>query len=162
MLRAAGSTFESAQIENDLAMAYLATGNTERAAELAAEARSEFERVGDDRFLSAVLDTEAQVALARGDHAAALAIARRASRLARATGNRGVELAALLTEARGLRAAGDLTSAEERYQQAAQLGRDGQSAGRLREVLREWAGLRAELGDHKGAYDLTDEALSVN
>ena len=45
---------------------------------------------------------------------------------------------------------------------AAELGRAGHSAGRLREVLREWAALRAELGDHKGAYDLTNEALSVN
>ena len=26
---------------------------------------------------------------------------------------------------------------------------------RLREVLREWAGLRADAGDHRGAYELT-------
>jgi transcriptional regulator with XRE-family HTH domain len=162
MLRAAGATFESAQIENDLAMAYLATGNTARAAELAAAARTEFERVGDDRFVAAVLDTEAQVALARGEHDVAVKTARQAIELARATGNRGVELTALLTEARALRAGGDLGAAEERYQQAAQLGRAGHSAGRLRDVLREWAALRAELGDHKGAYDLTNEALSVN
>jgi tetratricopeptide (TPR) repeat protein len=162
MLRAAGATFESAQIENDLAMAYLATGNTTRAAELAATARAEFERVGDDRFVAAVLDTEAQVALARGEHDTALSTARLAIELARATGNRGVELTAILTEARALRAVGDLTGAEQRYQEAAQLGRAGHAAGRLREVLREWAALRAELGDHKGAYDLTSEALSVN
>jgi tetratricopeptide (TPR) repeat protein len=162
MLRAAGATFESAQIENDLAMAYLATGNTTRAAELAAAARAEFERVGDDRFVAAVLDTEAQVALARGEHAAALSTARRAIELARATGNRAVELTALLTEARALRAGEDLVGAEKRYQEAAEVGRAGHSAGRLREVLREWAALRAELGDHKGAYDLTSEALSVN
>jgi len=61
-----------------------------------------------------------------------------------------------------LRGGGDLAASEERYRMAAQLGRAGHSAGRLREVLREWAALRAELGDHKGAYDLTNEALSVN
>ena len=33
---------------------------------------------------------------------------------------------------------------------------------RLREVLREWSELRAEGGDHRGAYELTDEALAVN
>jgi len=33
---------------------------------------------------------------------------------------------------------------------------------RLREVLREWADLRAEAGDHRGAYELTSEALAVN
>jgi hypothetical protein len=33
---------------------------------------------------------------------------------------------------------------------------------RLKEVLREWADLRAERGDHRGAYELTSEALTVN
>src|SRR6202521_3726743 len=67
LLRSAGAVFESAQIENTLAMAYLATGNIERAAELADEARAAFEEVGDERFLCAVLDTDAQVALARSE-----------------------------------------------------------------------------------------------
>lgn len=162
LLRAAGSGFESAQIENDLAMAYLATGNVARAGELAAEARQEFERAGDDRYLSAVLDTEAQVALARGDADKALAIARRAREKAETTGNRAVALTAMLTEARALRARGSTEDAEERYAAAAAVARDGQVASRIREVLREWAGLRAETGDHRGAYELTNEALAVN
>ncbi|HEX6128424.1 MAG TPA: tetratricopeptide repeat protein, partial [Candidatus Limnocylindria bacterium] len=162
LLRAAGSGFESAQIENDLAMAYLATGNVARAGELAGEARQEFERAGDDRYLSAVLDTEAQVALARGDADEALAIARRAREKAEATGNRAVALTAMLTEARALRARGSTDDAEERYASAAAVARDGQVASRIREVLREWAGLRAETGDHRGAYELTNEALAVN
>src|SRR4029078_4183720 len=71
LLRSAGAVFESAQIENTLALASLASGNIERAAELADEARSAFEEVGDDRFLCAVLDTHAQVAVApwRLEHA---------------------------------------------------------------------------------------------
>jgi tetratricopeptide (TPR) repeat protein len=162
LLRAAGSGFESAQIENDLAMAYLATGNVARAGELAAEARQEFERAGDDRYLSAVLDTEAQVALARGDADQALAIARRAREKAEETGNRAVALTTMLTEARALRAQGNAEEAEERYAAAAAVARDGQVASRIREVLREWAGLRAETGDHRGAYELTNEALAVN
>ncbi|MGH2455918.1 MAG: tetratricopeptide repeat protein, partial [Candidatus Limnocylindria bacterium] len=162
LLRAAGASFESAQIENDLAMAYLATGNLPRARELAGVARTEFESAGDDRYLSAVLDTEAQVALASGDRDAAIDLARRAANLARESGNRAVELTAMLTEARALRASGSTAEAEERYAQAAAVARDGQVTSRMREVLREWAGLRAEAGDHRGAYELTSEALAVN
>jgi tetratricopeptide (TPR) repeat protein len=162
LLRAAGSSFESAQIENDLAMAYLAMGNVGRARELAAEARREFEGAGDDRYLSAVLDTEARVALASGNGEQALDLARRAVTLAKQSGNQGVQLAAMLTEARALRSAGDAAEAEKRYGEAAAIARDGHVASRLREVLREWAGLRADGGDHRGAYELTNEALAVN
>jgi tetratricopeptide (TPR) repeat protein len=162
LLRAAGSSFESAQIENDLALAYLAMGNVARARDLAAEARREFEGAGDDRYLSAVLDTEAQVALASGDAPKALELARRAVILARQSGNQGAQLAAMLTEARALRSSGDADEAEKRYGQAAAIARDGHVASRLREVLREWAGLRADAGDHRGAYELTSEALTVN
>jgi tetratricopeptide (TPR) repeat protein len=162
LLRAAGSSFESAQIENDLAMAYLATGNLGRARELAGEAHREFEDAGDERYLSAVLDTEAQLALAGGDHDTALSLARRAVGLARTSGNRGVELTAMLTEARALRASGDRDTAETRYSEAASIAREGNVPSRLREVLREWAGLRADAGDHRGAYELTNEALAVN
>jgi tetratricopeptide (TPR) repeat protein len=161
LLRSAGAVFESAQIENTLAMAYLATGNIERAAELADEARAAFEAVGDDRFLCAVLDTDAQVALAQGRLQAAATIARRAIEMARTTGNRGVELTSMLTEARALRGQDDADGAEARYAEAADLARGGHSAGRTREVLREWAELRAMLGDHRGAYELTREALAV-
>jgi len=161
LLRSAGAVFESAQIENTLAMAYLATGNIERAAELADEARAAFEEVGDERFLCAVLDTDAQVALAQGRLRAAATIARRAIEMARATGNRGVELTSMLTEARALRAQEDFERAAARYAEAAELARAGHSAGRTREVLREWAELRATLGDHRGAYELTREALAV-
>jgi tetratricopeptide (TPR) repeat protein len=162
LLRAAGSSFESAQIENDLALAYLAMGNVARARDLAAEARREFEGAGDNRYLSAVLDTEAQVALASGDAQQALELARRAVTLAGQSGNQGAQLAAMLTEARALRLAGDAGEAEKRYGEAAAIARDGHVASRLREVLREWAGLRADAGDHRGAYELTNEALAVN
>jgi len=161
LLRAAGSSFESAQIENDLAMAYLATGNVARARELAGEARREFEEAGDNRYLSAVLDTEARVALASGDDTQAIELARRAVTLAKETGNQAVQLAAMLTEARALRAS-DGATAEKRYAEAAAIAREGHVPSRLREVLREWAGLRAEAGDHRGAYELSSEALTVN
>jgi len=162
LYRAAGAPFESATIENDLAMAYLALGNLERATELAAEAHEQFETVGDDRFLAAVLDTEAQIALAGGLHDRALALTARSNQLARDTGNRLVETLSLITAARVLRARGDREGAERRYAAAAELARAGSGQGRLRDLLGEWADLRAEVGDYQGAYELTAEAVKVN
>jgi hypothetical protein len=91
-----------------------------------------------------------------------LALARRSLALARETGNQHVEMAAILTEARALRRKGDSATAEAQYQQAATIARSSAMPSRLREVLREWAELRAESGDHRGAYELTNEALAVN
>jgi transcriptional regulator with XRE-family HTH domain len=162
LYRAAGAPFESATIENDLALAYLAMGNLERAGELASEAHQQFESAGDDRFLAAVLDTEAQIALAGGKHDRALALAARAHQLAQETGNRVVETVALITAARIDRARGDRASAEKRYAAAAELARATSGQGRLRELLGEWADLRAEAGDFQGAYELTSEAVRVN
>jgi hypothetical protein len=68
----------------------------------------------------------------------------------------------MLTEARALRFGGDLVAAEARYAETADLARSGRSASRTREVRREWAALRADRDDHRGAYELTNEALSVN
>jgi tetratricopeptide (TPR) repeat protein len=162
LYRAAGASFESATIENDLALAYLATGNLERATEMATEAHEQFESAGDDRFLAAVLDTEAQIALAGGQHDRALGLAARSHQLARDSGNRLAETAALLTAARILRTQGNADGAEKRYAAAAELARSGSGHGRLRELLREWADLRAEAGDFQGAYELTSEAVRVN
>jgi len=162
LYRAAGAPFESATIENDLAMAYLALGNLERATELAAEAHEQFETVGDDRYLAAVLDTEAQIALAGGLHDRALALTARSNQLARDTGNRLVETLSLITAARVLRSRGDREGAERRYAAAAELARAGSGQGRLRDLLGEWADLRAEGGDYQGAYELTAEAVKVN
>lgn len=162
LYRAAGAVAEAASIENDLALAYLASGNLARAAELVADAHRQAVKMGDDRFLSAVLETEARVALAGGRRDEAREFAGRSAQLAHATGNRLAELAATLTDARALREAASAPEAEERYAQAAALARDGASPARIREVLREWADLRAASGDHRGAYELTSEALSVN
>ena len=142
-MRAAGSSFESAQIENDLAMAYLATGNVARARELAGEARREFEEAGDQRYLSAVPDTEARVALASAKRPRRSRW-RRAASLAEQSGNQVVQLAAMLTEARALHASGDAKKAEGQYAAAAAMARAGQSPSRLREVLREVGAARRE------------------
>ena len=162
LYRAAGAESESAAIGNDLALAYLAMGNLDRAREFADEAHAEFERSGDDRLLSAVLETEAQIALADGRPDDATTLAGRSRQLAKESGNRKAELAAIVLEARALRSRGDLSAAEERFSLAADAARASGSHARVREVLGEWAQLRAERGDHRGAYELSSEALSVN
>jgi transcriptional regulator with XRE-family HTH domain len=159
---AAGAIFESARIENDLALAYLATGQIQRARELAADARTQIETTGDERWMAAVADTEAQVALAAGDTAGALRLAADARGYATRSGNELASLAAMLTEARAMRVDGQLAQAEKRFADAAALARSSRVPARLREVLRDWAALRADAGDHRGAYELTSEALTVN
>jgi len=162
LFKAAGVANESAKIENDLAMAFLATGNLERARALAAEAHQFFEHSSDDRNLAAVLETESQIELAAGSSEVALGLARRSAELAHESGYTRAELAARIAESRALRATGDLAGAEVCFTDAAALARQSGTPARIREVLREWADLRATSGDHRGAYDLTREALSVN
>jgi tetratricopeptide (TPR) repeat protein len=162
LYRAAGAIFESARIENDLALAYLATGQIERARELASDAREQIAATGDQRWMAAVADTEAQVALASGDTAEALRLAVDAQGYAQRSGNELARLAAMLTEARAMRAAGSTKEAETKFADAAALARVSRVPNRLRDVLREWADLRAAAGDHRGAYELSSEALSVN
>ena len=161
LFRAAGTELESASIENDLALAYLAAGSIEQARTHAAAAHAQVTGSGDERVMAAVLETEAQIALAAGDRAAARRLAAEAMDVARTSGNRLAELAALLTEARIMRDDGDLAAAESRFAQAADVAREAQLSGRVRDVLREWAGLRAEQGDHRGAYELTNQALTL-
>jgi len=162
LYRAAGAIFESARIENDLALAYLAVGQVDRARELVSDARRQIEETGDPRWMAAVVDTEAQVALASGDVDAALQLAGTARDFASRSGNEFGGLMAMLTEARALRRAGRAEEAERRFGEAAAVARASRVPARLREVLREWADLRAEVGDHRGAYELTSEALAVN
>lgn len=162
LYRAAGAIFESARIENDLALAYLAAGQVARASELAGDARRQIEETGDERWMAAVVDTQAQVALATGDVDEALRLAGDARGYADRSGNEFGGLMAMLTEARALRRAGRGDDAEARFGEAATVARASRAPSRLREVLREWADLRAEAGDHRGAYELTSEALSVN
>ena len=162
LYRAAGAIFESARIENDLALAFLATGQVDRARELAADARRQIEETGDERWMAAVVDTEAQVALADGDVDRALQLAERARGYAERSGNEFGGLMAMLTEARALRRADRGEEAEVRFAEAARVARASRAPNRLREVLREWADLRAATGDHRGAYELTSEALTVN
>ena len=92
----------------------------------------------------------------------ALRLAGSARDYATRSGNEFAGLMAMLTEARALRRSGRAEEAEARFAEAAVVARGSRAPNRLREVLRDWADLRAEAGDHRGAYELSSEALSVN
>lgn len=162
LYRVAGAALESAQVENDLALAYLAAGQVSRAHEMSQEAHRQIESSGDERLLAAVMDTEAQVALAEGKLDDAIALAQSAASHAEHSGNELTQLAALRTQALAFKAAGRAAEADRQFGKAAAMARTGRVPHRLREVLREWADLKAAAGDHRGAYELTSEALTVN
>ncbi len=159
LFEAANAERDSLLLRNTLALTYLKLGNTARAAELAAEARQMSARTPDQALLAHVAETEAQIALAAGDHAAVRERVAEALDLARAAHNTHAESSALLTLARSERDAGNAT-AEATYRQAAELLRKVGPRSRLAEVLREWADLLVSERRHAEAVDLLQEALS--
>lgn len=98
LLRAASADRDRRLCDNDLALAVLALGETDSAARHAAAARSGL--AGDPWLLAHVADTEAQIALARGELDRASALAAEAIEAARGGNNEGALAAALVTAAR--------------------------------------------------------------
>ena len=160
LFEAADAQRDATSLRNTLALTYLQLGNVTRAAELAAEARDLSTRKSDQSLLAHVAETEAQIALAAGDHAAVRDRVAEALDLARATQNSHAESSALLTLARSQRQIGD-PNAEATYRQAAELIRSAGPRPRLAEVLREWADLLVAEKRHEEAVDLLQEALSA-
>ena len=158
---ASNTTTEMAKVENEMALAHLGSGNLGRAAELAKSAQARFENLGDDRQQAHVIETQAQIAAARGDWADALRLAARSADLAQATNNLDALAAARLTAARAHVALGDMDAGETMFTQAADAARQLKRPLVLRRVLTEWADLRASLGDHERAFALSREALST-
>jgi tetratricopeptide (TPR) repeat protein len=160
LFEAANAERDSMLLRNTLALTYLKLGNTARAKELAAEARRMVAAVDNDALLAHVAETEAQIALAAGDHQAVRDRVAEALRLARAAHNTHAESSALLTQARSERNDGNAT-AEATYRQAAELLRKVGPKSRLAEVLRELADLLVTQKRHAEAVDLLQEALSA-
>jgi transcriptional regulator with XRE-family HTH domain len=158
---ASNTTTEMAKVENEMALAHLGSGNTGRAAKLAASAQNRFEQLGDERQLSHVLETQAQIALARKDWAAALSFSGRSIELARKTDNLDAEAAALLTAARARVAMEEFNEGASAFAAAAEAARQLKRPAVLRRVLTEWADLLAAQGDHERAFALSREALET-
>jgi tetratricopeptide (TPR) repeat protein len=161
LFRRAEAERETGVMENELALAYLALGNTVRAFEMSASAHSVVERLGDEWLLAHVLDTEAQIALARGDNAEAISASQSAIEMAERTQNTKATVDALLTQARARSATGDAAAALAAYERAGDLARQVGGASLVRKALREWADALAAAGEHERAFALMREALAV-
>ena len=146
-------------LRNSLALTYLQLGNLDRAREMAAEAGEMSTRTGDTGLLAHVAETEAQIALAAGDHPAVREHVTRALELARSTHNTHAQSSALLTLARSQRQSGDTARAESTYREAVELLRKSGPRPRLAEALRESADLLVSQKRHAEAVDLLQEAL---
>ena len=159
LFEAANAERDVALLRNTLALTYLQLGNTVRAVDLVAEARQISTLRNDQASLAHVTETEAQIALATGDHAAVRERVAEALDLARASQNTHAESSALLTLARSQRQTADKDT-EATYRQAAELLRTVGPRPKLAAVLREWSDLLVSEQRHAEAVELLQEALN--
>lgn len=162
LYRSAAAERETAILENDLALSYLALGNASRASEMVASARGGAERLGDEWVLAHILDTQAQIALERGDAEEAAAASGAAVEMSERTQNTKALVDALLTQARVRSIQSDTAGAMAAYERASELARISGSAGLIRKAIREWADALAAAGQHERAFALMREALAVS
>jgi transcriptional regulator with XRE-family HTH domain len=162
LFRRAEAERETALLENDLALSYLALGNSTRANEMIASARNGAERLGDDWVLAHILDTQALIALARGDVEAADAASAGAVEMSERTHNTKAGVDAYLTQARVRSVQGDTAGALAAYETAGRLAREAGSPALVRKAIREWADALAAAGQHEQAFALMREALTVS
>jgi tetratricopeptide (TPR) repeat protein len=160
LFRSLDARSEAASIENELAMIYLGLGNLDAAEQHSRDSRAGMERDRDVFGLAHLDDTDARIALARGDFETADRLASGAAEAAQRLGNQKALVDALLTIARTARERGDHTRALATLERAAAVADDGPVA-RLRQVLTEWGDLAAERGDHATAYQLSRRALAL-
>ncbi|MHB8398038.1 MAG: tetratricopeptide repeat protein [Candidatus Limnocylindrales bacterium] len=159
LFRAMGAESEMGAMENELALSFIAVGNTARARTMAELARGRFEHLEDVRWLSHVGDTEARIALAEGDADRAAELATDALDRGIASHNRPAEIDALSTLAKAHAARGETELALDTCERAAARAREGGRPRRLREVLTEWSDLLAASGRTDDALRVAREAL---
>ncbi len=160
LFRSVDARAEMASIENELALTYLGLGNLAAAEEHARESRISMERDRDQFRLANLGDTDARIALARGDFEDAGTRASAAAELAASLDNHKALIDALVTVARAARLRGDRALATATLERAVRAAETG-PAFRLRTVLTEWSDLAAEAGDHATAYELSRRALAL-
>ncbi len=160
LFKSAEAELDAATAENHLALAYLASGNTTLAGEMARRARGSAIARADGRIAAHFADTEAQVALARSDAPKALELADEAIGLAEANEVPTALLDALVTRARALLALGRDSDGIETFERAASIARKSAPQSRVRQVLSAWADALADAGRTDEAYAIAREALA--
>ena len=151
---------ETAALENDLALSYLALGNTNRAEEMIASARAILVRLHDEWTLSHILDTQAQIALTKGAPDEAAGFATAAIEHAERTHNIKAMANALLTLGHARTSLGDSDAALATYERAGYVARELGSPALVRKALREWADALARAGKHEQAFAVMRDALA--
>jgi transcriptional regulator with XRE-family HTH domain len=159
LFRAAEADTEAAELEVNIALTFIELGNTDRAEEHLSHARALGDRISERSLLSEILEAEAQLAYARGDERVALDRAAEALEVAAEGGSYLAAVGAHLTIARVAVRRSERPDAEAAYGRAADLLRTHRAKARLRDVLGEWAEVRAMGGDAAGANALYAEAL---
>lgn len=157
LLRAVEADVDLGHLENQLALAYLASGATERAADLAHTARVAATARHDDVLAAHLAETEAQIALGSNDPEAAVALADEAIAYAERAHTEKARLSAMVTRARANAVLGHHAAAAADFEAAA--GEAQQLPQRRREILSAWADSLAALGQHDRAFALAREAL---
>ncbi len=156
LFAAAAADRDAASMGNNIALTYLELGSLDQAARYADAAAATLTRLEDVRKLAHVVDTQAQIALARGETATAIELATVAVGQAESTGNTKALIDALTTRARAL--ADEPERATLDFERAAALAEAGGWHTRRAEVLRAWAEMLAAAGDHRRAYELMEAA----
>ena len=159
--KAAQAGSEAANIENELALVYLALGNLDRARAYVASARGYYDARNDQWSMAHVVETQGQIALASGSLDDALLSGREALRIAESMGNKKAAISANLLLARATRALGHLDEASTRIEAAAALAEEQGRRGQLQAVLAEWSDICAERGDLAEALALSRRAVDA-
>ena len=159
LYRVADAERDEAVLEVNLAITYLELGATAKAKTHLRRARSMAEELDDAFLVAGVTEAEARLALATEDLDGATERARAAIAASDPGGSYMVAVGAHRTLARIARARGDRGEVEAAYGRAAALLRKHRSGAQLRELLAEWADVRAGWGDAGGANELYAEAL---
>jgi len=160
LLRQAESDIEVGRVENELALTYLAAGSSERALELAAEARRAATARRDERLLAEVIDTQAMIRLETGHPEQALALAEESLDVGRKVDSRAAIVDASITRARSLAALGRHDEAASAFEEAAAASEHA-PASRRRAIMTSWAESLAALGRHDEAFALARQALAL-
>lgn len=160
LYQAIDTDLEQAGLHVNMAVNYLDIGNAGKARDHLAEARGLVEPYESPLLISEILESEARVAFVEGEHSLARERAEAAIAAEPGGGSRLAAVRAQLLLARLAVSGGDRSEAEQRFESAVDGLRDHPSA-LLREVLGEWAAMRAAAGDLAGANELYAEALSV-
>jgi transcriptional regulator with XRE-family HTH domain len=158
LFQAAESDLDAGLVENQLALAYIAMGNVERARSTIRRARATLG--SDERLTASLIDTEAMIELQAGNLERALQLADEAVAAAERTSHQKALLESLTTRARTLSALGRHEEAASTFERASELAERTAPASRRRDILSAWADSLAALGRHDEAFALARRALA--